>query len=112
MLSETKERKFDEFIDLLSKKSNEYLSKINVDAFTGVIDFQIIKRGSNIKVKIQLLDENGNPFYPNKSLETSMYISILLAISDLTKKFYYFTTYFILAQFCDQLNIILLFDLF
>ena len=86
ILKDTKERKFDEFIDLLSVKSNEFLTKINVDAFTGIINFKIIKRGSNIKVEIQLLDEKGIRFFPNKSLETSMHISVLLAISELTKE--------------------------
>ena len=86
IFKDTKERKFNDFIDLLSAKSNDFLTKINVDAFIGKIDFDIINFGSNTKVKIQLLDENSNLFRPNKSLETSMHISVLLAISELTKE--------------------------
>src|SRR5690606_26637968 len=62
-------------------------SKINVDAFTGIIHFKLVKIGSRVKVKIQLKEENGNIFYsPNQSLLTSMHISILLAISELSKE--------------------------
>ncbi len=84
---DTKDRKFDEFISLLSKKSNEIFSRINIDAFTGVIDFRLIKTGERLKVKIQLQEENGSIFYsPNQSLLTSMHISVLLAIAELTNE--------------------------
>jgi DNA sulfur modification protein DndD len=87
IFKDTKNRKFDEFIDLLSKKSNDIFSRINVDAFTGVINFRLIKTGERLKVKIQLQEENGNIFYsPNQSLLTSMHISVLLAISELTNE--------------------------
>jgi DNA sulfur modification protein DndD len=85
IFKETKNRKFDEFISLLSKKSNDIFSRINIDAFTGVIDFKLIKTENRRKVKIQLQEENGNLFYsPNQSLLTSMHISVLLAIAELT----------------------------
>ncbi|MCA0151715.1 AAA family ATPase [Winogradskyella vincentii] len=84
---DTKDRKFEEFIQLLSQKSNQIFSKINVDAFTGIIDFKLVKTGAKIKVKIQLQEEDGSIFYsPNQSLLTSMHISILLAISELSKE--------------------------
>lgn len=87
IFKDTKDSKFDEFIDLLSVKSNDIFSRINVDAFTGLIDFRIIKTDKRIRVKIQLQEENGNIFYsPNQSLLTSMHISVLLAISELTKE--------------------------
>ncbi len=87
ILKDTKERKFDEFIGLLSEKSNDIFSKINVDAFTGIIDFSIRKIDRNrTKVKIQLQDQNGNIFPANQSLITSMHISVLLAISELNKE--------------------------
>ena len=87
IFKDTKNRKFDEFIGLLSEKSNDIFSRINIDAFTGVIDFRLIKTGERLKVKIQLQEENGNIFYsPNQSLLTSMHISVLLAISELTNE--------------------------
>ena len=87
IFKDTKNRKFDEFIGLLSKKSNEIFSKINVDAFTGIIDFRIIKKDSKNRVKIFLIEDDGNIIYkPNNSLEVSMNISILLAISELAKE--------------------------
>lgn len=84
---DTKDRKFEEFVQLLSQKSNQIFSKINVDAFTGVIDFKLVKTKTRVKVKIQLQEEDGSVFYsPNQSLLTSMHISILLAISELSKE--------------------------
>ena len=53
IFKDTKNRKFDEFIGLLSEKSNDIFSRINIDAFTGVIDFRLIKTGERLKVKIQ-----------------------------------------------------------
>ena len=85
IFKDTKNRKFDEFIGLLSKKSNEIFSRINIDAFTGIVDFRLIKTETRKRVKIQLLDENGYPFPENKSLETSKHIAVLLAISELTE---------------------------
>jgi DNA sulfur modification protein DndD len=87
IFKETKNRKFDEFIELLSKKSNDIFSRINVDAFTGVINFRLIKTENKIRVKIQLQEEDESIFYsPNQSLLTSMHISVLLAISELTNE--------------------------
>lgn len=82
---DTKESKFDEFIKLLQEKSNEFYTKINVNAFTGYINFNKTKRGNKTELKIEML-ENGNPVIkPNQSLLTSMHIAILFAIADLTK---------------------------
>lgn len=87
IFKETKDRKFDKFIDQLSNKANEIFSKINVDAFTGIIDFKLIKIEKRLKVKIQLQEASGDEFYsPNQSLLTSMHISVLLAIAELTNE--------------------------
>ncbi|WP_026977597.1 AAA family ATPase [Flavobacterium tegetincola] len=86
IFKDTKTRKFDEFISQLAEKSNQIFSRINIDAFTGTIDFRLIKTETRVRVKIQLLDENDFPFPENKSLETSKHISVLLAISELTKE--------------------------
>ena len=87
VFKDTKNRKFDEFINLLSKKSNDIFSRINIDAFTGIIDFRLIKKETRNKVKIQLQEEDGSVVHkPNNSLLVSMNISILLAISELSNE--------------------------
>lgn len=84
---DTKERKFEEFIQLLSKRSNQIFTKMNIDAFTGVIDFKLLKNYNKVNVDIQLKEKDGSIFYsPNQSLITSMHISILLAIAELSKE--------------------------
>lgn len=83
IFKQTKERKFDEFIDKLQTRSNNFFTLINVDSFTGTIEFnKKTKHGaSTLEVALK---EDGRVFYkPNQSLLTSMHISILFAISDL-----------------------------
>jgi DNA sulfur modification protein DndD len=82
---DTKEFKFHKFIDQLSDKSNHIFQKINVDSFTGEIKFEMDTSKTN-PVKISLEDSDGDIFRANKSLVTSMHISILLAISELSKE--------------------------
>lgn len=75
---------FDEFLEKLEKEANKYISILNVDDFTGFVD---IYNNGDGKVFLQLVDRNGKIVEtPNTSLETTMHISILLAISELTKK--------------------------
>jgi predicted nucleic acid-binding Zn-ribbon protein len=75
---------FDEFLEKLKKEANKYISVLNVDDFTGIVD---IYNNGDGKVFLQLVDKNGKIVeHPNTSLETTMHISILLAISELTKK--------------------------
>ncbi len=85
IFKETKERKFDEFLKKLEDKSNEILAKINVDAFLGKIIF--IKKRSTTNhtgINVELVQSDGTPFIsPNQSLETSMHIAVLFAISNL-----------------------------
>lgn len=89
---DTKEKKFDEFIKKLQIKSNKFIQLINVDSFIGEISIDKKTSLGKTVVEVELL-QNGKPFYkPNESLETSMYISILFAISELafeTKDEYY-----------------------
>jgi DNA sulfur modification protein DndD len=83
---DTKEKKFDEFIEKLQTKSNNFFKTINIDAFTGTIVFT---RRNNVNRKIVEveLQEDGRTFYkPNQSLLTSMHISILFAISELASE--------------------------
>src|SRR5690606_27719536 len=62
---QTKEKKFDEFIDRLERKSNKYLSQINVEAFTGQIKFSKKRIGGDrIKIEVSLLETGGRHFVP------------------------------------------------
>lgn len=84
IFKDTKQNKFNEFIEKLQLKSNSIFSQINIDSFTGIIKFTKKKRGDKDAIEIEL-QENGRVFYkPNQSLLTSMYISILFAISELS----------------------------
>ncbi len=80
---DTKEKKFDEFIERLQTKSNNFFKTINIDAFTGTIIFARRNKVNRTIVEVEL-QEDGRTFYkPNQSLLTSMHISILFAISEL-----------------------------
>jgi DNA sulfur modification protein DndD len=86
IFTDTKVKMFNEFVADLEKKANEKFKLINKGAFTGVIKIYIKNIGLKPQAEIELLDVNDKAFIPNKSLETSMYISIIMAISDLTKE--------------------------
>lgn len=86
IFNETKEKKFDEFIEKLQQKSNTIFERVNVDSFTGTIVFSKKKIRDKTSVTIEL-QEDGRIFYkPNQSLLTSMHISILFAISELASE--------------------------
>ncbi len=82
----TKERKFDEFIDMLQAKSNEIFERINVESFTGTIVFRKKLIGGKTSIIIELQEEGRTFHKPNQSLLTSMHISILFAISALASE--------------------------
>lgn len=72
-----------EFLALLETKANEYLLKLNIDDFTGII--RIFEDKIERKLKIKLEDKNGILVSsPNQALETTMYMSVLFAVSELT----------------------------
>jgi DNA sulfur modification protein DndD len=78
-----KEQNTKEFLKLLEVKANEYLAKLNIDDFTGII--RIYEDRVEKKLKIKLEDRNGTFIAsPNQALETTMYMSVLLAVSELT----------------------------
>ena len=81
---DTKEKKFDEFIEKLQTKSNNFFKTINIDAFTGTIVFTRRNKINRTIVEVEL-QEDGRTFYkPNQSLLTSMHIeigSIVMTIS-------------------------------
>lgn len=87
IFNETKEKKFDDFILKLEDKSNQFLEKINPDAFTGKIRFVKKKTARDeIKVDIILIEQGGRSFNTGKAVETSKNIAILLAISELANE--------------------------
>lgn len=70
-------------LNKLSKDANVFLDKLNVDDFHGIIRIYMHRD----KLTIDLQDRNGKVITnPNTSLLTTMHISILLAISELTKE--------------------------
>jgi DNA sulfur modification protein DndD len=81
-----KKEKFDEFVGLLQRKSNEYFFKINAGAFTGEIEFIPKLNEGPPQVVIALKEDDKLLYKPNQSLETSMHISILFAISELARE--------------------------
>ncbi len=86
IFKDTKENKFDEFIEKLQTKSNSFFKTINIDAFTGTIVFTRRNKVNSTIVEIEL-QEGGRTFYkPNQSLLTSQHISILFAISELASE--------------------------
>ncbi|MBP7508992.1 MAG: AAA family ATPase [Prolixibacteraceae bacterium] len=88
IFNSTKQKKFDEFIQILQKKSNSIFERINIEAFTGTIVFNKKTIAGKDIVKIELQESDGRIFHlPNQSLLTSMHISILLAISELAAEY-------------------------
>ncbi len=80
---DTKENKFDEFIEKLQTKSNSFFKRINIDSFTGTIVFTRRNKVNRKIVKVELQEDERTFYKPNQSLLTSMHISILFAISEL-----------------------------
>lgn len=71
-----------QFLADLEEKANEYLQLLNVDDFHGVV--RIIETVDE-SARIQLRSSNGTDINnPNGALQTTMYMSVLFAISDLT----------------------------
>lgn len=66
----------------LENVSNKYLAKLNVEDFKGSIHISSDVSGA---LRIQLVDIDRTPIDPNKALETTMYMSVLFAISELTE---------------------------
>lgn len=83
---DTKEKKFDEFIEKLQTKSNNFFKTINIDAFTGTIVFTRRNKVNRTIVEVELQEDDRIFYKPNQSLLTSMHISILFAISELASE--------------------------
>ncbi|REA58217.1 hypothetical protein DSL64_21665 [Dyadobacter luteus] len=83
IFTQTKDKKFDDFIDKLQNKSNIFFKTINVDSFTGMIVFAKRNKVNRTIVEVELREADRTFYKPNQSLLTSMHISILFAISEL-----------------------------
>lgn len=83
IFDDTKDRKYDEFIKLLEKKSNQIMKRINVDDFTGNIVITKSAHGEKSNISIDLFQNDRKFHKPNESLETSKHMSVLFAISEL-----------------------------
>lgn len=83
-IENTETATYEEFLARLAKEANVFLAHLNVDDFTGVIKIYLDRYND---LKIELQDKNGKLITnPNTSLLTTMHISILFAISELTKE--------------------------
>jgi DNA sulfur modification protein DndD len=81
-----KNKNTDEFFELLEKKSNEYLEKLNIEDFRGIIKLtQTPVSDGEISAKIELYDNQERLIHnPNTALKTTMYMSVLFGISYIT----------------------------
>lgn len=71
----------------INEIGNDFLKKLNVDDFTG--ELKLIRDKKLGKFTLDLYNSNGEPLKtPNTSLQTTMYVSALLAISEMTKSQY------------------------
>lgn len=83
-IDNTEASTYEEFLARLAKEANVFLAQLNVDDFTGIIKIYLDRYND---LKIELQDRNGKVITnPNTSLLTTMHISILFAISELTKE--------------------------
>ncbi|MCW2260112.1 MULTISPECIES: AAA family ATPase [Sphingobacterium] len=77
-----KDKNTQDFLNLLEERANKYLEKLNIDGFFGIIRIIEIDKKNT---KITLVDKNGTFISsPNQALKTTMYMSVLFAVSDLT----------------------------
>ena len=75
---------YQELLNRLADEANVFLARLNVDDFTGIIKIYF---NHYKQLKIELQDKNGQLITnPNTSLLTTMHISILFAISELTRE--------------------------
>lgn len=83
-LENAEERGLEEFMGRLAESANKFLSILNVDDFTGII--RIYRDIRDNAVRVKLIDKSGKIIEnPNTSLYTTMHLSVLFAISELTK---------------------------
>ena len=77
-----KEQNINNFLQMLETESNKYLQKLNKNDFYGIIR---IRKTFNNSARIELYSDNGTRIEnPNGALKTTMYMSVLFAISRIT----------------------------
>lgn len=77
-----KEQNISNFLQMLEAESNKYLQKLNKNDFYGIIR---IRKTFNNSARIELYSDNGTRIEnPNGALKTTMYMSVLFAISQIT----------------------------
>ncbi len=77
-----KEQNINIFLNTLEDKSNIYLAKLNENDFHGIIH---IRKTINNSARIELYSDNDTRIEnPNGALKTTMYMSVLFAISEIT----------------------------
>jgi len=77
-----KEQNINNFLQMLEAQSNEYLQKLNKNDFYGIIR---IRKTINNSARIELCSNNDTRIEnPNGALRTTMYMSVLFAISQIT----------------------------
>lgn len=77
-----KEQNVNNFLQMLESESNRYLQKLNKNDFYGIIR---IRKTINNSAHIELYSDNGTRIEnPNGALKTTMYMSVLFAISQIT----------------------------
>lgn len=80
--SNAKEQNINNFLQMLETESNKYLQRLNQNDFYGIIRIQ---KTLNKSARIELYSENGSLIEnPNGALKTTMYMSVLFAISQIT----------------------------
>lgn len=79
---EAKNNNITEFLTSLEEKANSYLSKLNENDFHGVVH---LRRTAADSARIELCSEDGTIVHnPSDSQKTTMYMSVLFAISEIT----------------------------
>ncbi len=77
-----KEKNLSMFLESLEDRANDYLRRLNANDFHGIV--KLIRTANNSAV-IKLYSSNGSEIRkPSGSQQTTMYMSVLFAISDLT----------------------------
>ncbi|MEC4116015.1 hypothetical protein VSP20_03435 [Myroides phaeus] len=82
----TRKEKFEEFIKKLEVIANKKFQIISETGFAGTIKLNLLKNGNSYKIEIDLYSINNQVIDCSTSAKTSMYLSVLLAISELTKE--------------------------
>lgn len=83
-----KEANLTQFLADLETVANAYLDKLNLEDFHGVVHLrQSVNSNGEVVAAIELRSEDGSiVHHPSGSQETTMYMSVLFAISELTTK--------------------------